>query len=86
MALLILAGGAGYAYYKARTGGYPLDPSINLDHKESIEFLPHELKSGVMSNAISTVTFYKGDYRKVSERLEKRVEEIVKANPFLGGW
>ena len=87
MALIILAAGAGYAYYnKTRVSAYPLDPAINLDGKESIEFVPFELQYGVVSNAISTVTFYKGDYRTISERLEGRVQDIVKANPFLGGW
>ena len=88
MVFFVLLAGAGYAYYQQQTKGdeYPLDPSVNLENKQAIDFLPLELRSGLFSNATTTITFYKGDYREIRERLEGRVQEILQANPWLGGW
>jgi len=36
-------------------------------------------------NATSTLTWYRGDYNKVKEILQTRAEEILQANPWLGG-
>lgn len=89
MVFFILAG-AGYAYYKHRERSapklYPLDPDVDLEGKSAIDFLPLELRSPLISNSVTTITFYKGDYRVVKDRLEQRVHEILQANPWLGGW
>jgi hypothetical protein len=88
MALILLAG-AGYSYYasqKNQQPAYPLDPDLSLEGKESIDFLPLELKSSLFTNSFTTITFYNGDYRNVSGVIENRVQEILKANPWLGGW
>jgi hypothetical protein len=89
MAFVLLAG-AGYAYYqkKQAENAYPLDPSVNLEGKQTVEFLPMELRAGSLmsQNATTTITFYKGDYRTVQERMEQRVQEILQSNPWLGGW
>ena len=96
MALILLAG-AGYAWYQASQQSdakniYPLDPSLETlfaqetNPMSSVGFLPREFKSGLMSNAITTVTFCKGDYRTIRHALEIRVQEILIANPWLGGW
>jgi hypothetical protein len=92
MALIFLAG-AGYAWYTSTQDGssqqtpkYPLDPDLNLDDKESIDFWPLELRSSLLSNAHTTITFYNGDYRKIVNTVEQRVKEILAVNPWLGGW
>jgi hypothetical protein len=91
MAFILLAG-AGYAYYKNQQQGtasanpYPLDPDIDLDGKTCIDFLPMELRSALLSNSVTTITFYKGDYRKVRGQVEHQVQGILTANPWLAGW
>ncbi|KAG7343352.1 hypothetical protein IV203_021297 [Nitzschia inconspicua] len=89
MALILLAG-AGYAYYKSQGNvspeEYPLDSAICLEGKVAVDFLPLELRSPLLSNAVTTITFYKGDYRAIKEPLEQRVQEILSANPWLSGW
>jgi hypothetical protein len=91
MALMLLAG-AGYAWYQASQQQqaqekYPLDPNLNnLEGKIAVEFLPLEYKIGLLSNSLTTVTFYQGDYRTIVDGLRERVEDIIAANPWLGGW
>ena len=89
--VFFLLAGAGYAYYKyqqdaATVKEYPLDPDVDLEGKTGIDFLPLELRSPLISNAVTTISFYKGDYRTIKDKLEQRVQEIVQANPWLGGW
>jgi hypothetical protein len=88
MAFILLAG-AGYAYYKSQQDAaaakeYPLE--VDLEGKTAIEFLPLELQSPLISKSVTTITFYKGDYRKIKDQLEQRVQDILQANPWLGGW
>jgi hypothetical protein len=88
--VFFLLAGAGYAYYKYQQDAaaipYPLDPDIDLDGKMCIDFLPVELRSALISNAVTTITFYKGDYRNMRGQLEHQVKEILATNPWLAGW
>lgn len=93
MALMLLAG-AGYAMYlkqqqQAQQDATPLDPAIDLSPeagKIGVDFLPFELNSSVLTTSLTTITFFQGDYRTIQDALARRVEAILQANPFLGGW
>lgn len=89
MALLLL-GGVGYAYYEARQReklASKTDPSLNLEELTAIDLLPHERRgAGILSTSTTTITFYKGDYRLVQDVLQARVQDVLVANPWLGGW
>ena len=61
------------------------DGSKNKNKIEFVDFLPSELSMGQYSNSLTTITFYEGDYRKIQNRLERRVNEVLKMNPWLGG-
>ena len=50
-----------------------------------LRLLPEETSDIMMGMApsISTVTFFVGDHRKAAAFLRRRVEDIVRANPWL---
>jgi len=102
MALLLLAGAGYAAYKQQQqkeasaaggilqqAGSSQIDPNIDLSGMgitSSVEFLPHEMVGGIFSTSTTTITFYKGDYLDVKHFLEDRVHQILKVNPWLGGW
>ncbi|VEU41511.1 unnamed protein product [Pseudo-nitzschia multistriata] len=50
-----------------------------------VNFLPAEIKMCRYANSLTTITFYEGDYRKIRKDLERRVNNVLEANPWLGG-
>ncbi|KAL7449087.1 hypothetical protein ACHAWC_002128, partial [Mediolabrus comicus] len=64
--------------------------ALFLQNKASINLLPLEQTLLTMEHPINTVSFYSipssCDIDTVLKKLEARVNEILKANPWLGGW
>ena len=64
--------------------------ALFLQNKASIDLLPLEQTLLTMEHPINTVSFYSipssCDIDTVLKKLEARVNEILKANPWLGGW
>jgi hypothetical protein len=90
MALILLAG-AGYAYYQtqqeeAANTKYTLDEDVHLEGKSTIQFLPLELEAGILQASLTTVTFFDGNYQEAAPKLQRRVDRVLKKNPWLGGW
>ena len=62
-----------------------------LENKIPIELLPLEQSLSMLEWPIVTVSFYtcsssNNDMEEVFGRIEQRVHDILKANPWLGGW
>ena len=63
-----------------------------LEGKTPIELLPLEQKLTIFENPISTISFYEcsslipADFKSLVGRLENRVKDILRVNPWLGGW
>lgn len=63
-----------------------------VEGKTPIELLPLEQKLTIFEHPIATISFYdcasldSNDLTVVIGKLENRVKDIVKANPWLGGW
>ena len=61
-----------------------------LENKVPIELLPLEQSLSILEWPIVTVSFYTcrndNDMEGVFGRIEKRVHDILAANPWLGGW
>jgi len=61
-----------------------------LENKVPIELLPLEQSLSMLEWPIVTVSFYtfsnNNDMEEVFGRIEKRVQAILAANPWLGGW
>ncbi|KAL3796279.1 hypothetical protein HJC23_008599 [Cyclotella cryptica] len=61
-----------------------------LEGKTPIELLPLEQKLTIFEHPISTVSFYEcppsTNTNVLIRKLQSRVEIILKANPWLGGW
>lgn len=82
---LILAGYAAYAKYEqSKLAKY--DDTISLEGKSSIALLPTEQEMSILQYPICTITFFEGDAASVAPFLERRIEEILAANPWLSGW
>jgi len=89
---------AAYAKNNAGEGGDAGDSEASpqnmdalfLQNKASIDLLPLEQTLLTMEHPINTVSFYSisssCDMEAVVKKLEGRVHEILKANPWLGGW
>eukprot|EP00986_Skeletonema_menzelii_P011533 scaffold5956_cov155-Skeletonema_menzelii.AAC.3 len=64
--------------------------ALFLQNKASIDLLPLEQTLLMMEHPINTISFYSispsCDVEEVVKKLEGRVHEILKANPWLGGW
>jgi hypothetical protein len=64
--------------------------ALFLQNKTSIELLPLEQTLLYMEHPISTVSFYSFssscDIEVIAKKLKARVHEILKANPWLGGF
>lgn len=58
----------------------------NIDSQKVVEFLPHERNFTFYETPISTVTFFDGDSSQIEELLHKRLEAILKLNPWLTGY
>merc|ERR1719491_2028105 len=97
MATLFLAA-AGYAAYKQHQEkdttrefkDYELDPDVlhllkKSKNIESVRFLPSELTTGLKHISLTTITFYEGNYLNIKTKLERRINEVLKVNPWLGG-
>lgn len=64
-----------------------IDPAIDLEGLSCIRFLTMEVeKAGMLESPITTVSFYNGNYKDVAPLLKERVDSVLKANPWLGGW
>eukprot|EP00536_Pseudo-nitzschia_multiseries_P014169 jgi/Psemu1/245928/estExt_Genewise1.C_6650012 len=48
-------------------------------------FLPAEIQTSHYSSSLTTITFYEGDYRKIENKLKRRVNDVLATNPWLGG-
>ena len=84
---IIIAAGAAYAtYVSMKSSDMEMGEEVNLDEKTGINLLPFEHKLGLLEAPISTIAFFDGDYNLVAETLQLRVKDILKANPWLGGW
>jgi hypothetical protein len=99
-ALLVAA--AAYQAQKVSGGGNGEDcnpddddcnpPNITpefLENKVQIELLPLEQSLSMLEWPIVTVSFYTcpaADMEGVFDRIEQRVQSILVANPWLGGW
>jgi hypothetical protein len=82
---LILAGYAAYAKYEqSKLAKY--DDTIHLEGKSSIALLPSEQEMSILQYPICTIAFFEGDSAHVAPHLERRVSEILAANPWLSGW
>ena len=60
-----------------------------LENKMAIELLPLEQSLSMLEWPIVTVSFYTcpaAHMEGVTHRIEQRVQDILKANPWLGGW
>lgn len=73
--------------------GFCQEPDITpafLEGKAPIELLPLEQKLTIFERPISTISFYEcpssTDSKALLRKLQSRVEIILKANPWLGGW
>lgn len=58
----------------------------DLSDKTAVDLLPLERSLGLFEAPISTITFMDGNPAAASSFLEGRVKDIVRANPWLGGW
>ena len=77
-----------YVVYKKQQSSEleAIDPAINLEGKTAVRFLPIEHSLGMLETPISTISFFSGNYKEIAPRLKQRVEEILRLNPWLGGW
>jgi hypothetical protein len=63
-----------------------MDIEIDLEGKTAVRFLPIETSLGILQAPMSTITFFDGNYKLVASCLQKKVDEILHVNPWLGGW
>jgi len=83
--------GAAYAAYQANANSQKddekikIDPSINVRGKEVVQLHELEREMSILELPIGSISFFEGDYKAAAAHLERRVEEILKANPWLGG-
>jgi hypothetical protein len=86
MALTLLIAGA-YAGYIAqqRAEMAKYDESIHLEGKTKVQLLMGE-RMDILEIPLTCLNWFEGDYRKVVPHLRQRMDEILKKNPFLGGW
>jgi hypothetical protein len=86
----LLVIGAAYACYskngdeKAKTG-IQIDPKIKLRGKSVLDLHSFEKEMSMMELPISVLSFFEGNYREAAQLLERRVEEVLRLNPWLGG-
>jgi hypothetical protein len=86
----LLVIGAAYACYskngddKAKKGSQ-IDPKIQLRGKSVLDLHSFEKEMSMMELPISVVSFFEGNYKEAAQLLERRVEEILRLNPWLGG-
>jgi hypothetical protein len=94
---LILAIGAGYAYYKRKNGVdidnngvmskkiTKIDPAIKLKGKTALSLHMFEKEMCMLELPITTVTFYDGNYEHITLSLKNQIELIIQRNPWLMG-
>eukprot|EP00978_Attheya_sp_CCMP212_P018185 scaffold49463_cov47-Attheya_sp.AAC.2 len=87
MALLMVMGVAYAGYVKQQSSGdSELDPDIHLEGKTGVTLLPLEQTLSVFEAPMASIAFFDGSYQSAAEYLRPRMADIVKKNPWLGGW
>lgn len=83
----LVAVGAAYVAYrqKEKENAARLDPGVSLEGKTAISLMPLERNLSVFESPIATISFFNGSWKKASEHLSRRVDEIMERNPWLGG-
>jgi len=78
-----------YVVYKRQQSSelVAMDPEIDLEGKTAVRFLPMEVeKAGMLECPINTISFFNGNYKEIAPQLKERVDDILRVNPWLGGW
>jgi len=87
----LLVIGAAYAAYQANAHSddskkIRIDPAISVKGKSVVKLHELERDLSILEMPIGTISFFEGDYKQAAAHLERRCEEILKANPWLAGW
>lgn len=84
----LLVIGAAYACYANadKQKKVKIDPKIKLRGKTALALHAFEKEMSILELPIATLSFFEGNYKEAALNLERRVEEILQANPWLAGW
>lgn len=70
----------------ATTKKKDVEPVFDITDKTSVDLFPFEKSVAVYDTPCASITFFNGDPDAAAAYLTGRVEDIVSANPWLGGW
>lgn len=84
---MVLAAAAGTAVVTAAAFYFRRRKAARIANKSVLELLPFERSTLLAEeNSVSTITFFSGSHASAAEYLATRVAEILKFNPWCGGW
>lgn len=77
----MVIGGVAYA-----TSQRDREPPFDTEGKSSLNLLPLETDLSFLEPPVSTIAFLDGNADDIATYLRDRIDQIIKANPWLGGW